>query len=145
MRGVTLEGIETARPTPAVLDAIRDADIVVIGPSNPIVSIGPILALDGVRHAILRARRRVGVSPIIGGRALKGPAARMLASLGHQASATGAARIYGDLLTHWVIDATDADLGPGIGGLGVQPVVLDTIMRSDADRARLASELIAIG
>ena len=144
VRGVTLEGIETARPTPAVLDAIRDADIVVIGPSNPIVSIGPILALDGVRHAILRARRRVGVSPIIGGRALKGPAARMLASLGHQASATGAARIYGDLLTHWVIDATDADLGPGIGGLGVQPVVLDTIMRSDADRARLASELIAI-
>ncbi|HJP72013.1 MAG TPA: 2-phospho-L-lactate transferase [Candidatus Limnocylindria bacterium] len=144
VRGVKLEGIEDARPTPSVLEAIGHADLVVIGPSNPVVSIGPILALGGVRDAILRVPRRVGVSPIVGGQALKGPAARMLASLGHEVSAAGVARIYGDLLTHWVVDATDAELAPRIGEMGVAPVLLDTIMRTDPDRARLASELMSI-
>jgi LPPG:FO 2-phospho-L-lactate transferase len=145
VRGVRLDGIEDARPTPAVLAAIGDADLLVIGPSNPIVSIGPILALEGVREAILAVPRRVGLSPIIGGRALKGPAARMLASLGHEPSAVGVARIYADLLTHWVIDATDAELGPRVRESGVEPVVLDTIMAANEDRARLAGELLAIG
>jgi LPPG:FO 2-phospho-L-lactate transferase len=145
VRGVRLDGIEDARPTPAVLAAIGDADLLVIGPSNPIVSIGPILALAGVREAILAVPRRVGLSPIIGGRALKGPAARMLASLGHEPSAVGAARIYADLLTHWVIDATDAELAPRVRESGVEPVVLDTIMAANEDRARLAGELLAIG
>jgi LPPG:FO 2-phospho-L-lactate transferase len=128
-----------------VLAAIGDADLLVIGPSNPIVSIGPILALEGVREAILAVPRRVGLSPIIGGRALKGPAARMLASLGHEPSAVGVARIYADLLTHWVIDATDAELAPRVRESGVEPVVLDTIMAANEDRARLAGELLAIG
>jgi LPPG:FO 2-phospho-L-lactate transferase len=145
VRGVRLDGIEDARPTPAVLAAIGDADLLVIGPSNPIVSIGPILALAGVREAILAVPRRVGLSPIIGGRALKGPAARMLASLGHEPSAVGVARIYADLLTHWVIDATDAELAPRVRESGVEPVVLDTIMAANEDRARLAGELLAIG
>jgi LPPG:FO 2-phospho-L-lactate transferase len=145
VRGVRLDGIEDARPTPAVLAAIGDADLLVIGPSNPIVSIGPILALEGVREAILGVPRRVGLSPIIGGRALKGPAARMLASLGHEPSAVGVARIYADLLTHWVIDATDAELAPRVRESGVEPVVLDTIMAANEDRARLAGELLAIG
>jgi LPPG:FO 2-phospho-L-lactate transferase len=145
VRGVRLDGIEDARPTPAVLAAIGDADLLVIGPSNPIVSIGPILALEGVREAILAVPRRVGLSPIIGGRALKGPAARMLASLGHEPSAVGVARIYADLLTHWVIDATDAELAPRVRESGVEPVVLDTIMAANEDRARLAGELLAIG
>jgi LPPG:FO 2-phospho-L-lactate transferase len=145
VRGVRLDGIEDARPTPAVLAAIGDADLLVIGPSNPIVSIGPILALEGVREAILAVPRRVGLSPIIGGRALKGPAARMLASLGHEPSAVGVARIYADLMTHWVIDATDAELAPRVRESGVEPVVLDTIMAANEDRARLAGELLAIG
>lgn len=145
VRGVRLEGVQDARPTAAVLQAIGEADVVVIGPSNPIVSIGPILALAGMREAIRAAKLRVGVSPIIGGKALKGPAARMLASLGHEASAVGAARIYGDLLTHWVIDAADADLEPRVRELGIEPVVLDTIMAADQDRARLARELLGIG
>jgi LPPG:FO 2-phospho-L-lactate transferase len=145
VRGVRLDGIEDARPTPAVLAAIGDADLLVIGPSNPIVSIGPILALEGVREAILAVPRRVGLSPIIGGRALKGPAARMLASLGHEPSAVGVARIYADVLTHWVIDATDAELAPRVRESGVEPVVLDTIMAANEDRARLAGELLAIG
>jgi LPPG:FO 2-phospho-L-lactate transferase len=145
VRGIRLEGIEAARPTRAVLDAIAEADLLVIGPSNPIVSIGPILALPGMRDAILAVRRRIGVSPIVGGRALKGPAARMLASLGHEPSAVEVARIYGDLLTHWVVDATDAELVPGVRELDIEPVVLDTIMATDGDRARLARELLAIG
>jgi LPPG:FO 2-phospho-L-lactate transferase len=145
VRGVRLDGIGDARPSAAVLNAIGDADLLVIGPSNPIVSIGPILALDGVREAIIAVPRRVGVSPIIGGRALKGPAARMLGSLGHESSAVGVARIYGDLLTHWVIDDTDAELAPRVGELGLEPVVLDTIIAADDDRARLAGELLVIG
>ena len=145
VRGVRLDGIDGARPTPSVLQAIGDAELLVIGPSNPIVSIGPILALPRIREAILSVPRRVGVSPIIGGRALKGPAARMLASLGHEPSAVEVARIYGDLLTHWVIDATDAELAPRVRDLGVEPVVRDTIMATDQDRARLARELLAIG
>jgi LPPG:FO 2-phospho-L-lactate transferase len=145
VRGVKLEGIDGARPTPSVLSAIRQADRLVIGPSNPMVSIGPILALPGMRDAIVSVPRRVGVSPIIGAEALKGPAARMLASLGHEVSAAGVARIYGDLLTHWVVDASDAELASRIGAMGIEPVLLDTIMRSDADRARLARELIGTG
>ena len=145
VRGVRIDGIDDARPTPSVIAAIRQADLLVIGPSNPVVSIGPMLALPGMREAILGVPRRVGVSPIIGGQALKGPAARMLASLGHEVSAAGVARIYGDLLSHWVVDMTDAELAPRIGAMGVEPVLLDAIMRTDPDRARLAGELIGIG
>jgi LPPG:FO 2-phospho-L-lactate transferase len=145
VRGVRLEGVEGARPTAAVLEAIGEADVVVIGPSNPIVSIGPILAMAGMRDAILGVQRRVGVSPIIGGKALKGPAARMLASLGHEVSAAGAARIYGDLLTHWVVDTVDAESADRIRDLGIEPVVLESVMSGAADRARLARELTGIG
>jgi LPPG:FO 2-phospho-L-lactate transferase len=145
VRGVRLEGVEGARPTAAVLEAIGEADVVVIGPSNPIVSIGPILAMAGMRDAILGVQRRVGVSPIIGGKALKGPAARMLASLGHEVSAAGVARIYGDLLTHWVVDTVDAESADRIRDLGIEPVVLESVMSGAADRARLARELTGIG
>jgi LPPG:FO 2-phospho-L-lactate transferase len=145
VRGVRLEGVEGARPTAAVLEAIGEADVVVIGPSNPIVSIGPILAMAGMRDAILGVQRRVGVSPIIGGKALKGPAARMLASLGHEVSAAAVARIYGDLLTHWVVDTVDAESADRIRDLGIEPVVLESVMSGAADRARLARELTGIG
>jgi LPPG:FO 2-phospho-L-lactate transferase len=145
VRGVRLEGVEGARPTAAVLEAIGEADVVVIGPSNPIVSISPILAMAGMRDAILGVQRRVGVSPIIGGKALKGPAARMLASLGHEVSAAAVARIYGDLLTHWVVDTVDAESADRIRDLGIEPVVLESVMSGAADRARLARELTGIG
>jgi LPPG:FO 2-phospho-L-lactate transferase len=145
VRGVRLEGVEGARPTAAVLEAIGEADVVVIGPSNPIVSIGPILAMAGMRDAILGVQRRVGVSPIIGGKALKGPAARMLASLGHEVSAAAVARIHGDLLTHWVVDTVDAESADRIRDLGIEPVVLESVMSGAADRARLARELTGIG
>ena len=142
VRGVILDGVDGARPTAAVLDAIRGADLVVMGPSNPIVSIGPILALPGVRDAVTAATA-VAVSPIIGGHALKGPADRMLASLGHESTAMGVARMYEGLVDRFVLDHADAELAPQVEELGMTVSVLPTVMRSDADRAELAERLIA--
>ena len=142
---IAFDGVDEARPTAAVLDAIRDAELVVIGPSNPFVSIGPILALDGVRDALLGAAARVAVSPIVAGRALKGPADRMLASLGHEASALGVARVYAGVVDRFVIDDQDAHLRPRIEALGMTVEVLPTVMLEDADRAALAAGLLPKG
>jgi LPPG:FO 2-phospho-L-lactate transferase len=141
VRGVRFDGIESARPTAGALDAVRQADLLVIAPSNPIVSVGPILALPGMREAVA-AVRTVAVSPIVAGRALKGPADEMLASLGHEASALGVARLYAGLADCFVIDEADADLAPHIEALGMSVRVLPTVMRSDADRAGLAAALL---
>jgi LPPG:FO 2-phospho-L-lactate transferase len=153
VREVRFRGIEAARPTPEVLAAIDAADVIVIAPSNPIVSIGPILALPGLSDAI-RARRAgrradggrapsvVAVSGIIGGKALKGPADRMLASLGEVSSAVGVAARYRDLISHFVMDDIDAALLPELEELGIETLVTDTIMRDDAGRARLAGEVL---
>lgn len=140
-------GIEAASPTPEVLAAMEAADAIVVGPSNPLVSIGPILAVPGMRAAIDAARARgvptAAVSPIIGGRALKGPADRMLASLGHESSAVGVARLYADLLDVFVLDNADAALAPDVESLGIRAVVTDTVMGDDASRARLADQVLA--
>ena len=141
VRGVTFEGAGAARPTADVLAAIGNADLVVIGPSNPIVSIGPILALDGMREAVA-AGSAVAVSPIIGGRALKGPADRMLVSLGHEATAVGVARLYTGFVARFVLDETDGGLAPEVERLGMRAVVLPTVMRSDGDRRALAAALV---
>ncbi len=146
VRDVRFDGVEDARPSEAVLVAIDEAELVVIGPSNPIVSVGPILALPGIREAIRAAGERgvpcIGVSPIVGGRALKGPADRMLVSLGHESSAVGVARLYAGLLDTFVIDEADAALGPAIEALGMAVRVLPTIMGSDDDRADLARAIL---
>ena len=142
VRGIVLDGIDAARPTAAVLGAIGGADLVVIGPSNPLVSIGPILALAGVRSGLASAARRVAVSPIIAGRALKGPADRMLASLGHDATAVGVARMYAGIVDRFVIDEVDAGLRPEIEGLGMDVDIRPTIMRDEADRSALAAALL---
>ncbi len=132
---IRFEGAEQARPAPGVLDAIERADTVVIAPSNPLVSIDPLLAVPGVREAIGgRRQATVAVSPIVGGQAVKGPAARMLTELGHEASVVGVARIYRDLVSTLVVDRADAGAVDLIAELGVQAVVTDTIM-SDADVA----------
>jgi LPPG:FO 2-phospho-L-lactate transferase len=144
---VRLTGIEAAVPTPEVLTAFADAAAIVLCPSNPLVSIGPILAVPGMRAAVASARARgvpvVAVSPIIGGRALKGPADRMLASLGFEVSATGVARLYADIADVFVLDSVDAALAPAVEALGLRAVVTDTIMTDDASRARLAGEILA--
>lgn len=145
--GLRFVGIERASPTPEVTAAIARADAIVIGPSNPLVSIGPILAVPGLRRALDSARGRgvpvAAVSPIVGGRALKGPADRMLASLGEEPSALGVARRYADLVDVFVLDAVDAGLAGAVAALGLRPVVTDTIMGDDASRARLAGEVLA--
>jgi len=142
VNAVTFEGLEDARPTADALAAVRGADLVVIGPSNPIVSIGPILALTGVRATLAEAQRRVAVSPIVAGRALKGPADRMLASLGHEATALGVARLYAGIVDRFVVDEQDVALRSEIEALGMAVDVLPTVMRDDAGRAALAAALL---
>lgn len=145
VRGVDFEGAAEARPTEAVLAALRNADLVVIGPSNPLVSIGPILAIPGLREAVAAAPgRRVGVSPIVAGHALKGPTDRMLASLGHEVSAVGVARLYAGLLDRFVLDEADGGLAADIRGVGMEPVVAATVMQTDGDRAALARSLLEV-
>jgi LPPG:FO 2-phospho-L-lactate transferase len=142
--GVTLEGIERARPTDAVLAAIDDAELLVIGPSNPFVSIGPILELPGVRDAFSAASgRKTAVSPIVGGRALKGPADRMLASMGHEPTAESVARLYAGLVDRFVVDEVDAGLRPAIEAIGFAVDVMPTVMRTDDDRRALAAALLS--
>ncbi len=149
VREVRFRGAAEAAPTAEVVasfDALGPTDAIVVAPSNPIVSIGPLLALDGLRSAIAAARARgvpvVAVSGIVGGRALKGPADRMLVSLGHESSALGVARLYADWIDTFVIDTVDADLAPPIEALGLRVVVTDTIMTDDAARSRLAGDVL---
>ena len=147
VREVAFAGIESARPTTEVSAAIGAAGVIVIGPSNPIVSIGPILAVPGMTELLGEARGRgariVAVSGIIGGKALKGPADRMLASLGHEPTALGVARGYAGLVDTFVLDDVDAALAPAVEELGLRAVVTDTVMTDDASRARLAGEVLA--
>jgi LPPG:FO 2-phospho-L-lactate transferase len=133
--------------TPEVRAAFEGAEAIVIAPSNPIVSIAPILAVPGVAAAIAAARSRgtpvVAVSPIVGGRALKGPADRMLRSLGGEASARAVAARYAGSIDGFVVDTTDAALEGAIAGLGLHVLVTDTIMVDDAARRRLAAGVMA--
>jgi LPPG:FO 2-phospho-L-lactate transferase len=144
---IRFAGIEAAAPTPEVLEALATAEAIVIAPSNPLVSVGPILGLPGMREAIAAARARgarvAAVSPIIGGKALKGPADRMLTALRHEASALGVARLYADLADVYVMDTVDAAESPAVEALGLRAIVTDTIMTDDASRARLAGEVLA--
>jgi LPPG:FO 2-phospho-L-lactate transferase len=146
VREIRYDGIEAARPTAEVDRALREADVVVIGPSNPLVSVGPILAVPGMTERIAVARARgvpvVAVSGIVGGVALKGPADRMLTSLGYESSARGVAARYADHLDAFVLDEVDAALEPAIAALGVRTLVTDTIMADHAGRARLARTVL---
>ena len=141
--GFHFPGAETARPAPGVLEAIREADLILLAPSNPFVSIEPLLSVPGVRTAIATSSApRVAVSPIVGGAAVKGPAADMLASLGHEVSALGVARLYLGLVDTLVVDETDVELVSDIEQLGMRTVVLDSMMRDRAGRLRVASEVL---
>lgn len=136
---VRFVGVDDARPAPGVIEAIEQADVVIVAPSNPIVSIGPVLAVPGVRRA-LAARRgaTVAISPLIGGKALKGPADRLMVELGHDASVEGIARIYADVAATLVIDDIDAGSTDAVEAAGIRCVVTDTIMTDVAAAARLA-------
>lgn len=142
---IQLDGIAAARPAPGVLEAIAAAEHIVICPSSPVVSIGTILAVPGVRAALAdRREQTVAVSPIIGGRPVEGPAHRFLAGAGYaECSARQMAEIYADVAGTFVLDARDAGEEPAIRALGVRPVSADALMPTRADRRRLAEAALA--
>jgi len=140
---LSFAGAETAAPAPGVLDAIARAETVVCCPSNPLVSIAPILAIPGVREAVAARRDRVvAVSPIVGGAALRGPADRLLRELGHEPSALGVARLYAPWAGTMVIDEVDESLAPAIERLGMHCVVTATVMSDPARTAALAKAVV---
>jgi LPPG:FO 2-phospho-L-lactate transferase len=141
---VHLMGIDTAAPAANVLDTIATADRVILCPSNPIVSIGPIVGLRGVRAALRAHRKVIAVSPIIRGAALKGPADRLLTSLGFRSTASGVAELYRDFCDVFVVDRTDADEIEKVEMTGMAAVAADTIMRDDAASAALATTLLQL-
>ena len=140
VRSVRFAGIEAAAPAPGVLEALDHAETVVVAPSNPFVSIGPVADVAGVREVLSGRRDRVvAVSPIVGGASIKGPAGAMMRELGHEPSVVGIARLYAGLAGTLVIDHADAELASAVADAGMTPVVTDTIM-ADAERAaRLAA------
>jgi LPPG:FO 2-phospho-L-lactate transferase len=143
VKAIRFEGVEAARPAPGVIDAIRQADAVVICPSNPVVSIGPILAVEGLREAVA-GRPVVGISPIVGGRPLAGMADRLMPVVGLEVSAVGAARAYEGLLDAWVIDDADARLADRVRDeVGPRVTVIDTVMLDDEIAERLARAALA--
>lgn len=139
VRNVRFDGVEVAAPAPGVLDALARADVIVICPSNPIVSIGPVLAVPGVADAVAARRHRVvAVSPIVAGAALKGPADRLLGELGHEVSVVGVARLYASVAATLVIDEADAAHAPAVEAAGMHCVVAPTVMHGQAEAADLA-------
>jgi LPPG:FO 2-phospho-L-lactate transferase len=140
---IRFAGAEAAEPGPGVLDAIAAAETVICAPSNPIVSIAPVLAIPGIREAVTARRERtVAVSPIVAGSALKGPADRMLVELGHEASVVGVARLYRDWCSTLVVDEADADRAAAVEAEGMRCVVAPTIMRDPASSAAVARAVL---
>lgn len=143
VRGVRFLGAEEAKPAPGVTEAIESANGIVICPSNPIVSVGTILSIPGIREALRRTNARVAaVSPIIGGSPVKGPADRIMAGLGLEVSSLSVARLYGDFIDSFVMDDVDADLAEKVRSLGVSATVTNTIMRTLEDKVHLANETL---
>jgi len=143
--GVRFDGINAARPAPGVLDAITSADTVVVAPSNPIVSIGPVVAVPGVAKA-LAARRDdvVAVSPIVAGSALKGPAERMLRELGHEPTVVGVARLYRDFASTLVVDTADGELVDAVEAEGMRCLVTPTVMTDVGVATDLCRTLLSL-
>ena len=138
---VKFEGIERAEPAPGVIEAILNADGIIICPSNPIVSIGPILSIKGVKEALKKTKAKiVAISPIVGGAPIKGPADKLMRGLGIEVSALGIAKIYKNFLDALVIDNVDRDLKPKIEEIGIKVHVTDTIMRTLESKIKLAKE-----
>ena len=145
VRAIRFAGVTFAHAARGVREAICDVDRVVICPSNPLISIGPILAVPGVREQ-LRARREsvIAVCPLVGGKSLKGPSDRMLVQLGHELSAVGVARLYADIVGTFVIDSADKSQAEKIRALGMRVAVLPTVMKTLAQKRKLARALLKL-
>ncbi|MGH7932285.1 MAG: 2-phospho-L-lactate transferase [Candidatus Binataceae bacterium] len=140
---IELRGIEHAHPLPQAMTAIAKSDAIVLAPSNPFVSLGPILELNGMREALRGVRRRVAaISPIVGGKTIKGPADKMMRGLGHEVSALGIARLYRDFLGVFVLDEVDRRFIEPIRELGINAIAADTIMSTPARAARVADVVL---
>ena len=144
VKGFRFSGLDQAKPAPGVIEALNAAQLIIICPSNPWVSVAPILALGEIRAA-LAGQSVVAVSPIIGGKAVKGPAAKMFAELGIEPSALAVAKYYGSLLDGFVLDQQDAGQANRVRELGIMPLASATLMQDRADRARLAEEVLKFG
>jgi len=141
---VIYDGVEEAEPAPGVLEAIEEADTIIVCPSNPVVSIGPILAVPGVRQAIREAKAsRVAISPIVGGRPVKGPADKLMAGIGVEVSPLGVAHLYQDFLDILVIDWQDQRYATGLEEMGIKPVVTQTLMTSLERKMELARTVLS--
>lgn len=141
VKGFRFEGIDQASPAPGVLEIISASDLIVFCPSNPWVSLDPILAVPGIRAAIMQ-KKILAVSPIIGGQTIKGPAAKMFAELGIQPSPLAVANHYKDLISHFVLDRIDADMEQAIQLIGVKTLVTNTLMKTGDDRFQLAKDVL---
>lgn len=145
VQGIHFPGAVNARPGPGVIEAIKGADLVIVAPSNPFVSIEPLLVVPGVRDALLQTKAvRVAISPIVSGDAVKGPAAKMLLSLGHEVSALGVARLYADLVDVFVLDEIDAMLVDNVEALGLRAVACNTMMTNSERCDQLARQVLQV-
>ena len=141
---IIFRGSKDAKPTRRVLKSIADASGIIICPSNPIVSIGAILAVSGIKNALAKTKAKiVGVSPIIGGKTVKGPADKLLKAINVQTTAVGVAELYRNFLDTFVIDGVDEQLGTSIAALGIKPIVTNTLMRTLSDKTRLARVVLS--
>jgi len=145
VRGIRFANVESARPAPGVLEAIRDADRILICPSNPLISIGPILAVAQIRDQLRAHNEKVfAVCPIVGGKSLKGPSDKMLAQLGHNPTTLGVAKLYSDFTGTFVIDPADKSQVPAVAALGMKAVILPTVMKTLAQKRNLARALLSL-
>jgi LPPG:FO 2-phospho-L-lactate transferase len=145
VKGIRFEGVESAQPAPGVLEAIREADRILICPSNPLISIGPILAVPQIRDELRAHKQKVfAVCPIVGGKSLKGPSDKMLAQLGHKPTALGVAKLYADFTSTFVIDPADKSHSAAISAFGMKVAILPTVMKTLPQKRKLARALLSL-
>jgi LPPG:FO 2-phospho-L-lactate transferase len=145
VKGIRFVGVESTLPAPGVLEAIRDADRILICPSNPLISIGPILAVPQIRDELRAQKQKVfAVCPIVGGKSLKGPSDKMLAQLGHQPTALGVAKLYADFTATFVIDPADKSQAPAISALSMKVSILPTVMKTLAQKRKLSHSILSL-
>jgi LPPG:FO 2-phospho-L-lactate transferase len=145
LRGIEFVGVDRAEPAPGVIECLRVADAIIIAPSNPLISIGPILAVPAIGATLREHQPRViAVCPLVSGKSLKGPSDKMMMELGYDVSALGVARLYRDVCSTFVIDESDADQRTGIEALGMKAVVLPTVMRTTEDKENLTRAILRL-
>jgi LPPG:FO 2-phospho-L-lactate transferase len=144
VRGIRFTGVESARPAPGVLEAMVTADRIIVSPSNPLISIGPILAVPKIREELRAHKQKVfAVCPIVGGKSLKGPSDKMLTQLGHEPTALGVAKLYADFTGTFVIDPADKSQSTAISALGLKVAIMPTIMKTLTQKRNLARALLS--